>query len=376
VRLVRLAAIGCACAVLTAQGSSMPRQHATTKGHSEATASLRITAGDVPAGFSFDDLRPLRAAARAAVRTSPVPSRVRPAAPKRTPRTTSVVDSPPPGTAQAVLAAAYRKAVASAPSACHLRAAHLAAIGQVESGSVGGRSVTADHVVSPAIYGPLLDGGPFAVVVDTDNGSYDGASDYDRAVGPMQFLPGTWKWAGRDGDGDGRQDPQNVFDAALATADYLCRDGRDLSRASDLQDAVWSYNQSGAYHAAVVEWVSYFDRHGLVALTAVAFRVGSGGRASDLAQRPVPAPAPTDEPHPSAGAPAEPAAGPTTSPTATATTSATGTTRATTTPTPTTTTPGTTTTSATGTIPPSPVTSGTPTASTTGPVPTVMAPPM
>ena len=187
-----------------------------------------------------------------------------------------------------MLAAAYRKAVSGAASGCHLQTAHLAAIGQVESGSIGGRSVTADHRVSPAIYGPLLDGGPFAVVRDSDDGAYDGASDFDRAMGPLQFLPGTWSWAGRDGDGDGRRDPQNVFDAASATADYLCRDGRNLARTGDLRAAVLSYNQSDAYHAAVVDWVSYFQRHGLAALTTVAFRVGSGGRASDLEVPPEP----------------------------------------------------------------------------------------
>jgi hypothetical protein len=187
-----------------------------------------------------------------------------------------------------VLAAAYRKAVSGASPGCHLQVAHLAAIGQVESGSIGGRTVTSDHRVSPAIYGPLLDGGPFAVVRDSDDGRYDGASDFDRAVGPLQFLPGTWSWAGRDGDADGMRDPQNVYDAAAATADYLCADGRDLARTGDLRSAVLSYNQSGAYRSAVLEWVSYFRRHGLAALTTVAFRVGSGGRASDLAAPPEP----------------------------------------------------------------------------------------
>jgi hypothetical protein len=145
--------------------------------------------------------------------------------------------------------------------------------------------------VTPAIYGPLLDGGPFAIIRDSDGGAYDGASDYDRAMGPLQFLPGTWSWAGRDGDGDGRRDPQNVFDAASATADYLCLGGRDLARSGDLRAAVLSYNQSGANNSAVLEWVSCFQRHGLAALTTVAFRVGSGGRASAMtAPEPDPSP--------------------------------------------------------------------------------------
>jgi len=119
-------------------------------------------------------------------------------------------------------------------------------------------------------------------VHDTDGGTYDGDGTYDRAMGPLQFLPGTWRWAGRDGDGDGRKDPQNVFDAALATAGYLCADGRDLRSDGELRSAVLSYNYSGDYVAAVSDWVDFFTRHGLAALDDVAFRVASGGRASDL----------------------------------------------------------------------------------------------
>ena len=132
-------------------------------------------------------------------------------------------------------------------------------------------------------------------------------------MGPLQFLPGTWRWAGRDGDGDGRRDPQNVYDAALATAGYLCLGGRDLSQSGDLRSAVLSYNQSDAYHSAVVEWVAYFREHGLAALTSVAFRVGSGGRASDL-------PAPDDEATPDKAKPttsAAPAKTPTKQPSST-----------------------------------------------------------
>lgn len=234
----------------------------------------------VPERVSFDDLAPAQAAWH--VDPASVATPAGPAKPPRPPSGGAHGSMPAAGSPQAVLAAAYRSAVARAPRACRLRVEHLAAIGQVESGSIGGRSVTDGHRVTPAIYGPLLDGGPFAVVHDSDAGRFDGDGQYDRAMGPLQFLPGTWRWAGRDGDGDGRRDPQNVFDAALATAGYLCLDGRDLSRDGDLRSAVLSYNQSDDYHAAVVEWVSYFRDHGLAAMTTVAFRVGSGGRASDL----------------------------------------------------------------------------------------------
>ena len=288
-----------AVAAMAVLSASTPASLAETASTSSSRVAARshptsvLLARTDPALFAFDDLAPSEAVARFGNRTaiSIAASTASTAKPPRPPRKGAEGSSPPAGTPQAVLAAAYRKAVSSSPAGCHLRVAHLAAVGQVESGSIGGRSVTADHRVTPAIYGPLLDGGPFAVIRDSDGGSYDGASDFDRAMGPLQFLPGTWSWAGRDGDGDGRRDPQNVFDAASATADYLCHGGRDLARSGDLRAAVLSYNQSGAYHSAVLAWVGYFQRNGLAALTAVAFRVGSGGRASALA-------APTPDPSP------------------------------------------------------------------------------
>lgn len=271
-----------AAATVLLSASTPPAGRPTSPQVRPAAALAALPLLPVPARYSFDDLAPAEAAALA--RTAPATTAAAgPRKPPRPPRTGVNGSSPAPGTPQAVLASAYRKAVARTPASCHLRVEHLAAIGQVESGSIGGRSVTSGHAVTPAIYGPLLDGGPFAVVRDSDDGAYDGDGQYDRAMGPLQFLPGTWRWAGRDGDGDGRRDPQNVFDAALATAGYLCLGGRDLSRAGDLRSAVLSYNQSGDYHSAVLEWVSYFRRHGLAALTSVAFRVGSGGRASALA---------------------------------------------------------------------------------------------
>ena len=73
-----------------------------------------------------------------------------------------------------VLVDAYRAAADAAPLSCHLPVALLAAIGQIESGSAGGRQIGADHRVNPPIYGPVLDGGPFAAIRDTDGGLFDG----------------------------------------------------------------------------------------------------------------------------------------------------------------------------------------------------------
>jgi len=152
------------------------------------------------------------------------------------------------------LLAAYRAAVAGAPTGCHLPVSLLAAIGQVESGSLAGRSVDGHHRAVPGVYGPVLSGGGYAAIHDSDGGSLDGDRRWDRAVGPMQFIPGTWRAFGRDGDGDGARDPQNVFDAAASAAAYLCLGGRDLRYAADLQSAVLSYNHSTAYVDLVLRW--------------------------------------------------------------------------------------------------------------------------
>lgn len=125
----------------------------------------------------------------------------------------------------------------------------VAAIGFVESahGSYGGGHLTASGQASGPIIGPSLNGDGFAAIADTDAGALDGDALWDRAVGPMQFIPSTWRYAGRDGNGDGEADPFSIDDAALSAASYLCAHGRNLTTAGGWRDAVYSYNQSESY---------------------------------------------------------------------------------------------------------------------------------
>ncbi|MFF7310842.1 lytic murein transglycosylase [Streptomyces sp. NPDC008137] len=165
------------------------------------------------------------------------------------------------GALPASVFAAYRRAedrlVREAPG-CRLRWQLLAAIGQVESGQARGGRVASDGTTLAPILGPRLDGVAFALIRDTDGGVHDGDTAYDRAVGPMQFIPSTWARWGADGNGDGRTDPNNVFDAALAAGRYLCAGGRDLSLPAALDRAILGYNHSAAYLRTVRAWYAYF----------------------------------------------------------------------------------------------------------------------
>jgi hypothetical protein len=142
----------------------------------------------------------------------------------------------------------------AADPGCHLPWPLLAGIGRVESdhGRYGGAVLRADGTSSKPIIGIPLDGNGTEVVSDTDNGTIDGDPVYDRAVGPMQFIPSTWAVYGRDGNGDGIIDPFNIFDAAAAAAHYLCVAGGDLSTTAGQTRAVLTYNHSAAYLASVL----------------------------------------------------------------------------------------------------------------------------
>ena len=163
---------------------------------------------------------------------------------------------------------AYTLAVALAPTDCHLSLSLLAAIGQVESGNLAGQRIDSRHRVVPAVLGPVLDGSTYAEIPDTDGGKWDGNQTWDRALGPMQLLPASWRVAGMDTDGDGLRDPQSVYDAAGAAMVYLCDGGRDLGTREGLEEAVLAYNHSQAYLEHVLAWKTVFDTADVTGLGA------------------------------------------------------------------------------------------------------------
>ncbi|HEV2782753.1 MAG TPA: lytic murein transglycosylase [Actinophytocola sp.] len=147
-------------------------------------------------------------------------------------------------------AVAEAEMVARAPG-CRLSWATLAGVGRAEShhGRINGTDVAEDGQLSRPIIGVALDGSPgVRAIRDTDNGRLDGDPEWDRAVGHMQFLPSTWtRWAVR-ASGDGQPpDPQNVDDAALTAARYLCASGGNLATGKGWWKAVLTYNASVAY---------------------------------------------------------------------------------------------------------------------------------
>jgi len=154
---------------------------------------------------------------------------------------------------------AYRRAenlLSRADDSCNLPWHLVAAIGRVESnhGRTNNNTLSADGLAKPGIYGLPLDGKDGrARINDTDNGTLDKDTVLDRAVGPMQFIPGTWSSVGVDADGDGSKNPQDIDDAATATGVYLCAGPGDLSKRADAEAAVLRYNRSSAYVDLVLE---------------------------------------------------------------------------------------------------------------------------
>ncbi|XXG10356.1 lytic murein transglycosylase [Micromonospora sp. SH-82] len=147
---------------------------------------------------------------------------------------------------------------------CQLSWTTLAAIGYVESrhGQANGATLKPNgRAEDPLIFGLPLDGqGGRMLIRDTDQGRLDNDTTFDRAVGPMQFIPTTWEEIGADADGDGVKDPHNLNDAALAAGRYLCKGGRNLTVASDWWQAILSYNDVRRYAQDVFDTANRYGQ--------------------------------------------------------------------------------------------------------------------
>ncbi|MFE4599354.1 NlpC/P60 family protein [Kitasatospora indigofera] len=143
----------------------------------------------------------------------------------------------------------------------------LAGIGKVESDHAAGHRIDAEGVITPPIVGPVLDGsgagGNRTPVYDTDGGRWDGNTTFDAAVGPVQFLPSTFRsYAARVRPDDaGAANPNDADDETLAAALFLCA-GDDLTDIEVLKTAILRYNYSSAYLDEVLRWVRQYTELG------------------------------------------------------------------------------------------------------------------
>ncbi|MET8066419.1 lytic murein transglycosylase, partial [Micromonospora sp. NPDC005313] len=164
----------------------------------------------------------------------------------------------------ALQAYAYAElALAQTNRGCQLSWTTLAAIGYVESrhGAANGATLQADGRALPEIKGQPLDGqGGRSRIPDTDQGLLDGDRVFDRALGPMQFIPTTWQEIGADADGDGVKNPHDIDDAALAAGLYLCKGGRNMTIPGDWWSAILSYNDVRRYAQAVFDKADEYGR--------------------------------------------------------------------------------------------------------------------
>ncbi|WP_235671132.1 lytic transglycosylase domain-containing protein [Tomitella fengzijianii] len=262
VALIALLPLGFAALAAAGPGGVLPGSHAAP---AERSMQVRIAAQETvqptPVGVVASAMRPIPGyhtapepdASSSAAGSGNAP--VNPAA-----LVGDVVQfAPGPLGIPGIMLNAYKHAadlMAQIQPSCGLPWNLLAGIGKIESGHASGGAADSRGNTTTKILGPVLDGhlAGNAVITDTDGGAVDGHASYDRAVGPMQFMPGTWSHYGADGNNDGVADPNNVYDATFAAGRLLCASGGNLSDPAATTGAILTYNHSMAYVKNVQAW--------------------------------------------------------------------------------------------------------------------------
>jgi membrane-bound lytic murein transglycosylase B len=154
-----------------------------------------------------------------------------------------------------VLDAYQRAAVAMQAKGCHLAWWGLAGIGKVESdhGRAEHAHLAANGDLVPHIVGVPLTGQGGTALIQDQNGAFA------HAEGPMQFIPSTWAVWGEDGNTDGVKDVDNIYDAALGAAAYLCATSTELETDLGLLAAYYSYNHSTDYATEVLAYAKTYE---------------------------------------------------------------------------------------------------------------------
>lgn len=155
------------------------------------------------------------------------------------------------GSTPVAVVAAYQRAatIMTTASTCGIQWTTLAAIGRVES----------NHNRGPALLAPLDGRAGRGELPDTDLGKIDGNLTWDAPVGPMALLPSTWSAVAVDADADGRRNPHDIDDAALAAAVLLCSKG-DLTKPAALRAALTSYHRAPGFVPTVLALAKRYER--------------------------------------------------------------------------------------------------------------------
>ena len=130
---------------------------------------------------------------------------------------------------------------------------HAVAIAASSNGLSGGSTYDRAATSQPAIFGATGDGqmAGLALLLDTDDGVIDADENFDRPVGPFQFLPTSWQRYGYDANQDGIADPQNLWDASASAANFLCEMGAGTG--DDQSQAILNYAGSQTLADRIVD---------------------------------------------------------------------------------------------------------------------------
>jgi membrane-bound lytic murein transglycosylase B len=85
--------------------------------------------------------------------------------------------------------------------------------------------------------------------VESNQSPSTNRTSYAGAVGPMQFLPSTFRAYGIDGDGNGTADITGLADSVYSASNYLAANGASRG---NYRTALYAYNHSNAYVTKVL----------------------------------------------------------------------------------------------------------------------------
>jgi hypothetical protein len=168
-----------------------------------------------------------------------------------------------PATDPVTLAARVKAALGASSTVIRLVPAEVSTSLPVDATPSTGRPTSYHQLFqeSAAQYCPGLSWTVLAAIgqIESADGTNVGPSTAG-ALGPMQFLPSTWKTWGTDGFGDtGAPNIMNPFDAVPSAARLLCADGA-ANGGQQLRNAIFDYNHATWYVDEVLTLAAEYAR--------------------------------------------------------------------------------------------------------------------